>query len=968
MQPHESSSSNYNTKSHYNCPVYSVTRASEHCVSNYNNNIIRHGVDTAELEFNEMFGLEYGRAMSLEHAPIAHNYVNENYYFISNSNGYAVDSLLNSCYSSYIPQPLHMHHHVPHINDRASSFHMVDGFDSKEVMPFYGQHSANCDINYGNTSMNEYHMEANIKFNNLNHNQRALLICSLGSQATMESLLAEQLQPLFETNGETTSSNNGNMSHQNLITNFNFYSPTELTPNNETCSNKTKRKRSTKESSSTKKKKVEDLSNETVDDEENNYIDISNHLKQSSSIVAITFLKNVPVIDCLKFTPKKKVDFNLACMFELDKDHHHLYGQQTCILLDPVLLLKYGKRSISKPKTNKEVTPKENTSKDNSPYSSPSSDFSNNNSNDSNNTLTNLTLEYPLLEDNIQLLLTARLQIEGNFIEDVDKYVRLKATEKNQQDISCTLQDIKQSPLTLNNDYVKDQISGTNVNSIIQFPLSVKLLKPISGVDVDLILDLQKKSTDQPNQMESIAQWRIPIIVQGSRRKKKLEKDAELRECFGDNLWPTVDLTLAMLNRKGAQNEKEKKNISGDGFDLFVGTKYGNVVLDVYGTVNLINGRVLDQLIEEADTNLNRDTSNQYALECFNSYFQKKFNTNEPDDILQLAKSLASTVNKQGVEFVDDNCVSTTNNVDINHFNDLDLIILLKLTELYARYDPEFQLDGFKKTEELLTCCEQIILVNEEKKFQNKTKIYCLFRASEFQCQKLTFDETIRLNHAALDKCNQCYQLIQKCLKEQKKDDIHYLKAFEASLLSIKSLLLQNIHGLPASTLFCGKFDIEVTQVEEKLRALKEIVNYKYMSFQIRGRTAPKSRDFAASCNSIATCLRMFYFLFKKTSKYTPEKAVVILEVIKKIQSRAVIVQKQVNSNVTHLFYNLYRYNTKCTEMLLLKEKRESLLATDDNTEKQGEIEEKIEKTKEEERKVKFAYHSSLDQYMIVNI
>nr|CAG4711075.1 unnamed protein product [Naegleria fowleri] len=288
------------------------------------------------------------------------------------------------------------------------------------------------------------------------------------------------------------------------------------------------------------------------------------------------------------------------------------------------------------------------------------------------------------------------------------------------------------------------------------------------------------------------------------------------------------------------------------------------------------------------------------------------------------------------------------------NITELDLTILLKLTYLYSRYEPIFKADGCNNTEKMIKYCCQIAT---NPQFSIKTKVFSLYRLAESEYLKLNIEKG-RLSYHSLEKCNQCYFFIQRCLKDEPtltKGEVRHIKALEASVLNLKSILLSNIHNLEhfAST----PHSLSEEEINSKLLSLRDIVQYKHAAFQIRGRYTPRCTSFAQICNNVAASLRVYYTLFKMTKSYTPKRAILMLNVIKKMQSRAVTTHKQANPNTSHLAYSLYKYNLKTTELLILEE-------TKLDNPNEEDIDDKIEKVAADKRKCYSNYRALKDQFL----
>lgn len=134
-------------------------------------------------------------------------------------------------------------------------------------------------------------------------------------------------------------------------------------------------------------------------------------------------------------------------------------------------------------------------------------------------------------------------------------------------------------------------------------------------------------------------------------------------------------------------------------------------------------------------------------------------------------------------------------------------------------------------------------------------------------------------------------------------------------------------------------------------------MQYKHAAFQIRGRYTPRCTSFAQICNNVAASLRVYFMLFKMTPSYTPKRAILMLNVIKKMQSRAVTTHKQANPNTNHLAYSLYKYNLRTTDLLILEE-----MKADNSSEEH--IDEKIEKAIADKRKSYSHYRALKDQFL----
>ncbi|EFC45693.1 predicted protein [Naegleria gruberi] len=655
-----------------------------------------------------------------------------------------------------------------------------------------------------------------------------------------------------------------------------------------------------------------------------NSYSLLNKLKYVNNSITIVLLNGDPIIECIKFTPKKKMTFELLSLLEVDPIVlASLTGYQYDIYLDQSLLLRYGKRSTS-------------------------------NGNESKQTL-----------DAYQLYLTAQITVDGKELKEIDEYFKFKTVLKNQKALNFKIEQLG------NDTRWNEQIVGTNINSRLSFDIEVKMVKPIKGITINLLLFLQQQvpTVTGDVEMETLLRWNVPVLVQGSRRKKKTEKDSELKECFGERMWPLVDLQMALLNRKHAENADPEMDPGEDGYGLMddiLKTRSENVFRP-------IGDSVLNEIVKEAENNLCKDSNNLHALRLFEKYFQQKYFSGTSLEILNLTRYLAAKTLNKDYMLPDiqpsslDGDISASlitpgactnrnmlNNILPEHITELDLNILLKLTYLYSRYEPIFKADGCNNTEKMIKYCCQLATNSQ---FSIKTKVFSLYRLAESEYLKLNIDKT-RLSYQSLEKCNQCYFFIQRCLKEEPtmtKGDVRHIKALEASVLNLKSILLSNIHNLEH---FASTPNIATEQeINEKLMSLRDIIQYKHAAFQIRGRYTPKCTSFAQICNNVAASLRVYFMLFKMTSKYTPKRAIAMLNVIKKMQSRAVTVHKQANPNTSHLAYSLYKYNLKTTDLLMLEEMK----ADDPN---ENELDEKIEKAAADKRKSYSNYRALKDQFL----
>ncbi|KAL9653201.1 hypothetical protein ABK040_009507 [Willaertia magna] len=757
---------------------------------------------------------------------------------------------------------------------------------------------------------------------------------SVTSKSDLKSTQSSSATVISGDNGSLPSSNNTSNS---------------LVSGKGTSNKKTKEKKKKSDDSSKKKrkKKIEEDSQEEDDDEESSCsnekkkikrpskkganqtienpnpreepvrkeptaIDIALNSIKNSNMFKTILLNDDPIIECVKFTPKKKMEFNLLCLFEVALPYQFLFGQTFDIHLDQSLLLRYGKRSALQK------------------------------SNETSSEINRQTLGFN------QLFFTAQIISDGVLVDDVEDYFRFKTDQKNQKTMPMSIIEIVKDKESLNR--WNEHIVGTNINAKVNFNLEVKLVKPIKGFSIYLILDVQQKVplADQDCLFESIIQWKVPILVQGSRRKKKSEKDSELKECFGEKMWPMVDLQLAMLNRKGAENEDEELEETDDCYGLF------NSIFRTH-IERPINENILNELIKEAENNMNRDSNNLQAIDFYHKYFERKFMIRTSEQIYKLVESIASKVKPLPVENTEDVITPNAlfNQIGIENITDIDLNILLKLTYLYSRYETTFQSNGCLNCDKMIKYCCQIATADQ---FPIKTKIFSLYRNAEAEYLKLLVEKN-RLSYHSLEKCNQCYFFIQKCLKEEPtmtRADVQHIKALEASILNVKSILLGNIHGLGSSNQFNN---LNENEIEERLVALKDVINYKHAAFQIRGRFTPRNTAFAQACNNVASSLRVYFKLFKKTQKYTPQRAIVMLNAIKKIQSRAVTVHKQANPNTSHMAYALYKLNLKVTEVLLLEEKKAS-----DPTDTS--CDDKLEKAIAEKKKAQANYKTLYDQFI----
>jgi hypothetical protein len=470
--------------------------------------------------------------------------------------------------------------------------------------------------------------------------------------------------------------------------------------------------------------------------------------------------------------------------------------------------------------------------------------------------------------------------------------------------------------------------------TMLEIPIEVKIVKPQSNDKNQVVLQLV-------NSRGTYLQWNNKVLIQGSRRKTKSNKDSELSECFGP-IWNVVDVELALLNKKnsGADESIDIDEMLADS-DLFPADPIimphvpaqmnTNMIVPAYEgynlpTVNTADGmymyrplvNMVTDMYNRAERNMSDTTNNVAAMQLYNQYLECKYQVRSPIDVLNIIQQ----------QFY-------------NVFDERDISCFLRLADLYCRYNKDFQSTNYHMADELSERCLQLCGARQSDALTLRAAYRCAENDLYKGYQGLQYLATIQ-------KCDRGLALVQICNSRGN------LKELEAEMYNLKGVTLSRMHGF-TSGVEQRYVPVDENELQERINIVGEILKCKHRVFEIRQQLDPKSSSFAQICNNVSASLMSYYYLFRRSQQYTAKKAVSILNVVKRVQSRAVSIQKQANANVQHLAYALYKYRLKLCEFELGLESREAGEDIDDQ---------KIEKLREERDKCKEQYDHCNSQFV----
>jgi hypothetical protein len=293
-------------------------------------------------------------------------------------------------------------------------------------------------------------------------------------------------------------------------------------------------------------------------------------------------------------------------------------------------------------------------------------------------------------------------------------------------------------------------------------------------------------------------------------------------------------------------------------------------------------------------------------LELYSKYFEYKYNVHTPQQVLLLLLQ---------PEY---------------RYDDHDIRCFLRLADLYCRYNKNYQLAD-QISEQCLHVCH----------VQNHSQMMILRAAYRCAENDLFKGYTGLQYQSTIWKCERGISLASTM------DRSHVvIKELESEMYNLKGVALSRMYGFNSDS---EQLYTENEQVlQQRIHVLGEILRCKHVVFEMRQQLDHKSSSFAQICNNVGASLMSYYYLFRSIkAQYTARKAVSILNVVKRVQSRAVSIQKQANANTQHLAYALYKYRLKLCEYELALETKEAGEAVSS---------EKIEKAKLDRDKSKGQY------------
>ncbi|KAL0489583.1 hypothetical protein AKO1_009136 [Acrasis kona] len=407
----------------------------------------------------------------------------------------------------------------------------------------------------------------------------------------------------------------------------------------------------------------------------------------------------------------------------------------------------------------------------------------------------------------------------------------------------------------------------------LEINLEIKIDTPVPSCR--MVIKIQDENSTK-------LEWCCDVMTMGSRRKKKTRKDSELSVCFGP-LWPMVDVEIAILNNKKLNNPS-LETISEDSNSPT--TSLLDSVLNVLNPTNQP-----DQLFKNAEEIMKQSSNNQHAMALLQQYLTTKYpQTNSLLDVLE-DKSIQSILSER------------------------DLVSMIYLCELHCRYDAFYRQNNHKVTD---YASEAILRLASERNPE-------LFLKAAYQCAandlSKGWEETKQNRHYAITvyKCDRGIGMIPR----EKSTETEML---ESDLYCLKATALSKFH------LFGGAYEEEVSDPNElgideanrRIGILCDIMQCRHRAFEIRVKLCSKSTAFAEICNDISCSLLSYYYLFRCSEAYTPTRAIVILNVVRKLQSKAVNLQRQYNTNMNHLAFVEYKYMLKCCDYELAVENAKS--------------------------------------------